>query len=255
MDDIDSDQFALFLEVQRGLPRQGPGDAASTLRALKLCDELPAEPNVLDVGCGPGMQTVTIAEAIDGNITAVDTCEEYLDQLRGSLAEKRLSDRVTVRVADMNALDLPEASFDLIWSEGAAYIMGIPNALKSWRPLLKDGGYLAFTELVWLVNDPPAEVSDFFAEGYPAMTSVAAVKELIAENGYDLIDEFTLPDFAWWENYYTPLEAKFPALKRKYQSNDDALGIIAISETEIEMRRRFGETYGYQFYIARKRGD
>ena len=38
--------FDIFLDVQRGLPRQGPGSDQSTLKALSYCDELSEKPSV-----------------------------------------------------------------------------------------------------------------------------------------------------------------------------------------------------------------
>ena len=52
--------FEVFLDVQRGLPRQGPGCDESTLRAISLCSGRPEGADLLDVGCGPGMQTVAL---------------------------------------------------------------------------------------------------------------------------------------------------------------------------------------------------
>ena len=46
---------ALFFELFSGLPRQGPGDAASTLRALALVPGVGPRTRVLDVGCGSGL--------------------------------------------------------------------------------------------------------------------------------------------------------------------------------------------------------
>jgi ubiquinone/menaquinone biosynthesis C-methylase UbiE len=242
----------VFFDVQRGLPRQGPGNHASTSRALALCSGLPEEPSVLDIGCGPGMQTVTLTEATSGNVVAVDNCDEYLDQLRRRLEQASLSDRVEVKNADMADMGFVSKTFDLIWSEGAAYIMGVREALKSWRPLLKDRGYLAFTELVWLEEQPPAEVAAFFGKEYPAMTRSGTIAAAILQSGYQPLGDFTLPDSAWWEDYYTPLEAKLPSLKQKYDGDEVALDVIAMAEAEIDMRRRFGQSYGYQFFVARK---
>jgi ubiquinone/menaquinone biosynthesis C-methylase UbiE len=177
MDDMDPRLFDVFLEVQRGLPRQGPGDSDSTAKALALCSGLPDKPSMLDIGCGPGMQTMALAEASSGSIIAVDTFDEYLDELRQRVKKASLSNRVEVKNADMTALGLPEAAFDLIWCEGAAYIMGVPNALRTWRPLLRHQGYLAFTELVWLDKHPPDEVAEFFSSEYPAMTSIQAIND------------------------------------------------------------------------------
>ena len=51
----------LFFELFDGLPRQGPGDDASTLEALKLLPPLTATTRVLDIGCGTGRSTRVLA--------------------------------------------------------------------------------------------------------------------------------------------------------------------------------------------------
>ena len=152
----------------------------------------------------------------------------------------------------MTALDFSEKMFDLIWCEGAIYNMGVAEALKSWRPLLRDHGYLAFSELVWLDEQPTVEVAEYFGNEYPAMTSIEVIITAIRENGYEPVGDFTLPDSAWWDDYYTPLKAKFPSLKQKYEGDESALGVIGKSEAEIDIRRRFAESYGYHFFVVKK---
>ena len=241
----------VFSEVQRGLPRQGPGSKESTLKAFELCSEIPDNPIVLDIGCGPGMQTMALAEVCSGRIIAVDTCDEYLEKLRQRVRQTNIADRVEVRNADMAALDLPDQSVDLIWCEGAVYIMGVSAALGSWRHLLRDKGYLAFTELVWLEDNPAESVAEFWRQEYPLMMNTTAIKETIGGFGYELIGDFTLPDSAWWADYYAPLEAKLPSLRQKYETDEEAMSVIASTEAEIDMRRRFGPSYGYQFFVLR----
>ena len=55
---------AAFFALHRGLPREAPGSRESTARALALARPLPAAPRVLDIGCGPGMQTIDLAELL-----------------------------------------------------------------------------------------------------------------------------------------------------------------------------------------------
>jgi SAM-dependent methyltransferase len=241
----------IFLDIQRGLPRQGPGDDASTLRALALCAELPARPDVLDIGCGPGMQTIALARALDGRITAGDLFQEYLEQLVETAVAAGVRDRIGQMRVDMVDLPFGRDSFDLIWSEGAAYILGFGEAFERWRYPLRSRGYLAVSELTWLVPDPPTEAAEFFADEYPAMTDVATNLATIEGNGYEVIDHFTLPDEAWWDHYYTPLEAKLPSLREKYAGDDEALELVAMAAREIDVRRRFGGSYGYEFFVAR----
>jgi len=70
---MDEDRLIdLLIALHDGLPRQGPGDLASTSRALALCTELPTAPDILDIGCGTGAQTLTLAAATTGRITALD---------------------------------------------------------------------------------------------------------------------------------------------------------------------------------------
>ncbi len=241
----------IFMDVQRGLPRQGPGDDESTRRALALCGRLPKGASVLDVGCGPGMQTMVLAFALDAEIEAVDLHEEYLDQLRASLQAEGLDRKAAALRADMNALPFADRSFDLIWSEGAAYVMGFENALSSFRQLLKPGGCVAVTELVWLERDPPAEVAAYFGGEYPAMRHRDDVCRLVERLGYELLGHFTLPNAAWWEHYYGPLEAKLPALRAKYEGDAEALAIVTMTEREIAMRHQYPDAYGYEFVVAR----
>jgi ubiquinone/menaquinone biosynthesis C-methylase UbiE len=245
--------FKIFLDVQRGLPRQGPGSDESTLKALSLCTGLPERPAVLDIGSGPGMQTVALAKALaDGHITAVDICQEYLDKLKERAKAAKVAERIDIFVRDMNALPFPPRSFDLIWAEGSAYIMGFEKALVAWKRLLKSGACLAVSELVWLKPNPPAEVAAFFSREYPAMSDAETIVSTIKISGYEPLGHFTLPDAAWWESYYTPLEAKLPSLYERYTGDEDALSIIEITRCEIEMRRRFGSWYGYEFFVGRR---
>lgn len=64
---------ALFFELFSGLPRQGPGDGASTERALALVPPLGSASRVLDIGCGTGAQTRVLARSTPAHITEIDS--------------------------------------------------------------------------------------------------------------------------------------------------------------------------------------
>jgi ubiquinone/menaquinone biosynthesis C-methylase UbiE len=48
--------------------------------------------------------------------------------------------RIQTVAADMQRLPFRDGGFDLIWSEGAAYVMDFDAALAAWRPLARAGG-------------------------------------------------------------------------------------------------------------------
>ncbi len=241
----------IFWDIQRGLPRQGPGRDASTRQALSLCRGLPARPAIVDIGCGPGMQTVALATAANCHVTAVDLNREFLGELSRRATAANVAERIGIVAGDMTQLPFAPGSFDAIWSEGAAYIMGVAQALADWKRLLRPGGCVAVTELVWLQPHPPAEAATFFATGYPAMTDAESILAAVRACGYEPLGHFTWPDSAWWENYYTPLEAKLPALSGKYRADDEAMRMIETTRREIEVRRRFPDAYGYAFFVGR----
>ena len=250
---VDPDQILgeAFFELHRDMPRQGPGDDASTLRALRLCTELPDTPEILDIGCGPGMQTVALAGATNGAITAVDLHQPFLDQLHERAAASGVADRITTVRADMSAMPFAPASFDLVWCEGAAFIIGIETALRTWRPLLRPGGYLVFSDLMWLVPDPPPEPKAFLSSLDPSIVDVAGNLVRVGTAGYEVVGHFTLPDAAWWTNYYDPLAERIPGARRKYANDEQALATVEQQAAEIPLRRAYPDVYGYEFIVTR----
>jgi SAM-dependent methyltransferase len=214
--------------------------------------DLPADCAILDAGCGPGMQTIYLAQLTRGQITAVDNHQPFLDQLTVSANEHGLDHRITPLNADMNHLDLPERSFDLVWSEGALYQAGFENGLKLMKRVLKPGGCLAATEAVLLKDaELPPEVRDIWKDEYPVITTVKANLELINRAGYDIIGHFTLPESDWLEEYYAPMEKRLDHLEQKYTGDPFALEVLRYSRKEIEDYRDYSDWYGYEFFVCR----
>lgn len=239
----------IFFEIHSSLPREGPGDNASTRKAYLMLPDLPEKPRILDVGCGPGMQTIELARLSNGRIDALDNHQPFLDHLKKKAEEEDVSDRINIINGDMFALNYEDKSFDLIWSEGAIYIIGFEKGIREWRKLLTDKGYVVVSELSWLRPDPPEEVRKFFAEVYPGIKTINENLGTIKKAGYRIINHFVLPDESWWNNYYIPIAAKIPSLRLKYRDDEEALAILDCEELEMEMFHKYSKYYGYVFYI------
>jgi len=245
--------MSVLFEMFEGLPRQGPGDEASTLRAYALLDGLPSRPEILDVGCGSGAQTLSLARAGCGNITAVDVHDGFLDELRRRAVA--FGDRVHAVNMSMFELDFPDRSFDVIWSEGSIFIMGFDAGIRAWRRLLKDDGHLVASHITWLRADPPAEVKAFWDAAYPAIVDVETNVRTAEAAGYRVIGTFRLPARSWWDELYEPLAPRLAPLREKYADVPETLAEIDETEREIELFRRHSDAYGYVFYVLRKRRD
>jgi SAM-dependent methyltransferase len=240
----------IFWQLHGSLAKQGPGSEASTLRALGLCAPLPREPRVLELGCGTGRATLTLARATGGTVTALDVWGPSLAALRERAAAAGLAARIEAEQQSMAAPALGGRAFDLVWCESAVYTIGFDAALRAWRSSLAPGGALAISELAWLTPHAPLRARRFWREGYPAMRDHATNLRAIAGAGYALVSSFTLPDVDWEEGYYAELSRRIPELRAQH-AEPEALACLDATEEEIAAFREREGSFGYVFYVAR----
>ena len=151
----------------------------------------------------------------------------------------------------MFAMLFQREAFDVVWAEGAIYALGFDRALTEWRTLLRAKRDSAATHLSWLVTDVPSQPRAFWELNYPAIRHVDENVEICARSGFYVVDRFTLPESAWWIDYYGPMEARIIALREECAGDDEAMAVITAAGEEIDLYRRFSASYGYVFYILR----
>jgi SAM-dependent methyltransferase len=260
MDPIELPEF--FHEIfDPSLPRLNPGDEASTLKALNMLRSAQSGSRgqtalsfgrILDLGCGCGGQTFSLARHTEGPILALDNHQAYLDELCRRAKAAGLSGRIQVVLQDMRTLTKDDGPFDLIWSEGALFVMGFREGLVTCHQLLAPGGGLAVSELCWLRPDPPADCRQFFAEAYPAMTDVEAALSAIRAAGYELLGHFAVPESVWWSSYCHPVEERLRELRPRQAGNPENLALIEVIQKEIDIYRRYSAYYGSVFFVMRR---
>lgn len=216
---------------------------------MSLVSALPANPRVLDIGCGPGRASLFLAEALGANVTAVDTHEPFLDELRGEAERCGLSSRVNAAALSMTELPFANGAFDLIWAEGSAYIMGFDAALREWKRLLAPGGTLVITECEWSHAHPSAEAREFWAEAYPLRTTAENVAAA-DDAGYTVDATYRLPDHDWFDEYYTPLDQRTAEIDTMTEAMAQA---VTVTRREIDMRRDHAADYSYTGYVLTPR--
>ena len=233
------------------LPRAGPGDNASTRKAYSMIQNMPPEPRILDIGCGPGIQTMELIKLSGGVVVALDLMPQMITRVEEAAAEQGLSDKIETVQMDMKKMNFANNSFDLIWSEGAIYLMGFKKALEKIRRFLKPGGHVAVIEAVWLKSNPPIKLVKFWEE-YPEIDSIDMKLKVVEDLDYQEVGHFVLPDSSWTEPYYKHLEKRAGELEPVWSEDPVALEVIQEARFEIEMFRKYHEFYGYCFFIMRK---
>lgn len=215
------------------LDRCGPGDRASLNWALAVAGT-PRTARVLDAGCGTGADLAALIAAVpDGQVVAVDTAPLFIDRVRARFPQ------VQAEVADM--ANPPGGPFDLIWSAGAAYNLGLVTALGAWRGHLAPSGRVAVSDLRWTGGDRPAAAVDFCeAEGLD-LTDGAAMAAEIAQSGYRLLGTQWLSRSAW-AAYYDPLSDALAGCP-----DDD---LVTSFQAEIALWRVHGDSYGYLLCVV-----
>ncbi|MBZ5709037.1 class I SAM-dependent methyltransferase [Nannocystis pusilla] len=241
--------FAALIELHRGLERMGPGDPQVSREILAGLSGLPERPRIADLGCGAGAGALLLAETLAAPVVAVDLTRTFLDQLESRARERGLAELVRAVEADFGALDWPAASFDLLWSEGAAYHLTFAGALQRWRPLLREGGLAVISEATWFTETPTAEVRRFWAAAYPAMGTEATNTRRAREAGFEVLALRRLAAQAWWDSYYGPLLRRVEEVRGSASAAMQAA--IRETEAEVALFRAFSDAYGYVFYVLR----
>ncbi len=238
-----------FYQIFESLPRQGPGCAGATKHVFSLIPSLTDGAKILDIGCGSGTQTCDLAGLTTGIITAVDNHQPFLDTLNARAKEAGLQGRIRTVNASMDALPFEPGQFDLIWSEGAIFIVGFENGLCTWKPFLKKGGYMVVSDADWFEPNPPAELVQWWeSEGYLPV-SEDEMKGRVNRAGLRLVATYRLPEAGWWENYHVPMLARIVELKKTHGSDPADAALLNALEHEAEMYLKYKRYYGYTFFV------
>jgi hypothetical protein len=127
--------------------------------------------------------------------------------------------------------------------------MGFGEALKVCHSMLVPGGLFAASDLCWFQPDPPDECRRYFDDVFPAIADIETNLAIIKSVGYRVVGHFLLPESAWWESFYHPLENRLRSLREKYETDPQPLAVIDSIDREIDIYRKYSSYYGYVFFL------
>lgn len=188
-------------------------------RAAPLLVELAAvgeRDSVLDVGSGTGALALAVAEAMPSvRVTGVDPSSAYVSRARA----RAPGDRVRFLVGDVQALQLPDATFDRTLSLLVMnFVPDRPRALREMIRVTRPGGVVAAA--VWDYGEGMEMLRVFWDEAVALEPSVAGRDErnmplcrrgelaaLWRAHGLQQVEERALAvelSFASFEDYWSP---------------------------------------------------
>jgi len=241
----------IAFQIEKDLLREG--FCKYTRKAFQMLPRLD-KPRILDIGCGSGSPTLELARLSQGEIIGLDIAQPSLDRLARKIEQAGLSDRVRAVNCSMLNMDFANESFDIIWAEGSTFIIGFEKALKEWRRFLKPKGFLVAHEMTWARPDTPQEVYNYW-KGLAAsgIRTVTEYLKQIPACGCDVVGYFTLPEDAWWIEYYGPLQNRIQELRLKYINDSMALEVLNKEQHEIDLSRKYHQWFGSTFFVMQKR--
>ena len=116
------------------------------LRSAIQALQFPLGSRGLDAGCGIGVHTLWLAEAVasDGHVTGIDLSPELLVQAREIVMKSNLSQHIFFQEGNVNNLPFDDNSFDWVWSVDTIWS---ERPVKELARVVKPGGTVAI--IVW----------------------------------------------------------------------------------------------------------
>jgi ubiquinone/menaquinone biosynthesis C-methylase UbiE len=247
-----TDIFAEFKAKQReGWAHFAPIEVHTTRPAAHLVRtaRIHADQNVLDVGCGTGVATIT-ARRVGANAAGLDLTPELLARAKENAAIAGFDD-ITWKEGDVEALPFRDGEFDVVISQWGHMFAPQPDlAVREMLRVLKPKGTIAFT--TWPPESSIGQVFALLGKYMPPPPGVAppfqwgevetvrqrlgsAVKDVRFYRG---IVEYTALSPQHYRNDMSRTAAPFIAVRESLRSDP---GRVAQLEEEID--RVFGDYF------------
>jgi 2-polyprenyl-3-methyl-5-hydroxy-6-metoxy-1,4-benzoquinol methylase len=227
-----------------------PAGKEFTLVAGRLSAMTPAT-RAIDLGCGYGDGATNLATDFRCRVTAIDMSKENIEFARQQAIEKGVSHLIDFRAGDVLAVDAgSEQPFDLVLAEGGVLsYVGRRRGLELAYSLLAPSGWLAFSDLILLSEEVPAEVRAIFEDNKYHYETEASYRKLVREAGFTA-RLVCLVAQSGWDNYYAHMARRLEDDKGFFA--DRQIKLAFHKEIDVFYRLEGFRHVGYLVCVVRK---
>ncbi len=166
------------------------GGLAETRILISKIPDFQQGSKVLDMGSGLGGPARTLADEFDCEVVGIDLTQEYVKAATVLTERVGLSDKITFKQGDVLDMPFEDNSFDVVWTQFVGMNIEAKQTFyeQAYR-VVRDGGYLAFHEVMAGENDGlifPVFWADVAEVNH--LRSPETVQEILADVGFEQIE-------------------------------------------------------------------
>jgi cyclopropane fatty-acyl-phospholipid synthase-like methyltransferase len=183
--------------------------------------ELPRESRVLDLGCGKGAVSLTLARELGFRIHGVDLFEPFLQEARARAEEWGLTDRCRFEKGDLREVARSAQGYDVVVYASVGALGPLDACVRVLRDCVQEGGYLVIDEGFLA---PDAEAGEALPDlpGHEDLTGYEESRRWLTSCGDEILRENVLSPAemrALDERYIRSISARAEALAKAHPAD------------------------------------
>jgi cyclopropane fatty-acyl-phospholipid synthase-like methyltransferase len=145
-------------------------DRFTDLLASKMGDK--SGRRLLDVGCGTGRATLSLAQKTKSHLTGINISARQVEAAKSRAIKMGLGEQATFEVADALAIPFADGSFDGAWAvESLLHMPDLARAASELRRVVKAGSRIVVSDVV-LVNRPSVDDDQYYRGVFPVAPAI-----------------------------------------------------------------------------------
>ena len=166
-----------------------PGGVETTAEFAKLL-QLQPDQNVLDVGCGVGGGAVYLARTYGCYVYGIDLSVNMVLTALEQAAAHGNGDKISFEVSDATKRDLPEESYDAVFSRDALlYVSDKPALFERLYKVLKPGGRMVITDYCRGPHQASEAFEKYVADRGYTLHTIEEYGKMLRDAGFENVRE------------------------------------------------------------------